>query len=232
MTDSHDLSFTSPSLTADTLAEPRRSRRDRERKAIRLAARHEFPARRRQTAPVAPQTSSPHMRTGDLCARALTVRRSAGDKLRVERRHRRRPGLGQQRVGQIRCAVCEWRGGRHAAARDGSCERRQGEQQDGSTRHLGSSFGGAPRGGGFTVGTVARYTSGQAWARRATIRNMTLGDTELVWVEPRGTRRLPAIKQIDLRVEKRFSLGRSRQLGISGDVFNLTNQGVPNSDLL
>jgi len=61
---------------------------------------------------------------------------------------------------------------------------------------------------------------------------MTLGDTELVWVEPRGTRRLPAIKQIDLRVEKRFSLGRSRQLGISGDVFNLTNQGVPNSDLL
>src|SRR4029078_11207646 len=50
MTDSHDLSFPALSLTADTLAEPRRSRRDRERKAMRLAARHEFPARRRQTA--------------------------------------------------------------------------------------------------------------------------------------------------------------------------------------
>ena len=91
--------------------------------------------------------------------------------------------------------------------------------------------GDIPLWGGVTLATVFRYTSGQAWARRATIRNMTLGGTEIVSVEPRGARRLPAIEQIDARVEKKVPLGRAGRLGIGVDVFNVTNQGVPNSDL-
>ena len=87
-----------------------------------------------------------------------------------------------------------------------------------------------PRWGGVSIGAVYRYTSGQTWARRATIRNLNQGFSR-IWMEPRGSRRLPAINNLDLRVEKLVALGRSLRLSISADVFNVTNQGVPNSDV-
>ena len=87
-----------------------------------------------------------------------------------------------------------------------------------------------PRWGGVTLGAVYRYTSGQTWARRATFRNLNQGFSQ-IWMEPRGSRRLPAINNLDLRMEKLVALGRSLRLGISADVFNVTNQGVPNSDV-
>ena len=47
-------------------------------------------------------------------------------------------------------------------------------------------------------------------------------------IEPRGTRRLEAGKELDLRIEKTFPLGSAgRTLGVYADVFNITNQGVP-----
>ena len=87
-----------------------------------------------------------------------------------------------------------------------------------------------PRWRGLTVGAVYRHTSGQTWARRATIRDLNQG-SERIWMEPRGSRRLPAINNLDLRVEKQISVGRSLRMGISADVFNVTNQSVPNSDV-
>ena len=63
-----------------------------------------------------------------------------------------------------------------------------------------------PLWGGFNLSGVYRYTTGYAWGRRAVIRGLRHG-SERVWVEPWGTRRLPPIRQLDLRVETTFSLG-------------------------
>src|SRR5262249_37995323 len=46
------------------------------------------------------------------------------------------------------------------------------------------------------------------------------------FAEPRGSRRLPPQNEIDLRVEWRHDLG-STQLGVTADIFNLTNRTQP-----
>ncbi|MGH9141809.1 MAG: TonB-dependent receptor [Vicinamibacterales bacterium] len=82
-----------------------------------------------------------------------------------------------------------------------------------------------PAFGGFTVSAVYRYTTGLAWGRTASIRGLTQG-SETVRIEPIGTRRTPAVNNIDLRAEKTFPLGGSRSAGVYLDLFNLNNQGV------
>jgi len=80
--------------------------------------------------------------------------------------------------------------------------------------------------GGFNLSTVYRYSTGLAWGRIATIRNLPQG-SESVRVEPIGTRRAPAVNYIDVRAEKTFPLGAAgRTAGIVLDIFNLNNQGV------
>lgn len=45
--------------------------------------------------------------------------------------------------------------------------------------------------------------------------------------EPTGTRRTPAINNLDLRIEKTFPLGAARRhAGVYVDFYNVTNQGV------
>jgi hypothetical protein len=86
-----------------------------------------------------------------------------------------------------------------------------------------------PYWGGFNVSGVYRYITGAAWGRRATITELDQG-SELVRIEPRGTRRVDALNNIDLRVEKTFTFGRAgRTAGLFVDVFNLNNQGIPDS---
>jgi hypothetical protein len=82
--------------------------------------------------------------------------------------------------------------------------------------------------GGISVGAIYRYTPGQRWARRAQIRTSQIIDTLLV--EPKGSRRLPAINNLDFRIEKDLRLGGIGRIGLAADIFNVTNQGVPNSD--
>jgi hypothetical protein len=79
--------------------------------------------------------------------------------------------------------------------------------------------------GGFNVSAVYRYTTGLAWGRTASIRNLTQG-SETVRIEPIGTRRTPAVNFVDLRVEKTFPFASSRSAGVFLDLFNLNNQGV------
>lgn len=87
-----------------------------------------------------------------------------------------------------------------------------------------------PAWGGFNASAVYRYTTGQAWGRRARITGFNQGG-EVVLMEPWGTRRLPAINRVDLRLEKTLDIPRAAgRLGLFFDIFNLTNQGVPNSD--
>ena len=70
--------------------------------------------------------------------------------------------------------------------------------------------------------------TGGAWGRTFVATGLAQGP-EVIRVEPRGTRRLPAINQLDLHVEKTLRV-RGRVLGAFVDVFNVSNQGVPDSD--
>jgi hypothetical protein len=83
--------------------------------------------------------------------------------------------------------------------------------------------------GGFTIGGVYRYMSGSAWGRTFIARGLQQG-TATVLAEPRGTRRVDAINNLDLRIEKIIPLGGQRAMGLFADVFNVTNRGVPDSD--
>ena len=75
----------------------------------------------------------------------------------------------------------------------------------------------------FTMGSLSNASTAD-WAPQWTLRQ----GNATIRVEPRGTRRTGALKQIDLRVEKTLTLGSpARQAGIYADVFNLGNQGLP-----
>lgn len=80
--------------------------------------------------------------------------------------------------------------------------------------------------GGFNVGAVYRYISGQALSRTAVFR-LTQGNTT-IRVEPRGTFPTGATNQIDLRFDKTIPLAKNkgRTLSIYLDIFNANNQGV------
>jgi hypothetical protein len=75
----------------------------------------------------------------------------------------------------------------------------------------------------ITAAANFEHRSGNPWARQvrftggATIPNITLN------VEPFGTRRLPHTNQLDLRVEKAFTLPRGQRATARMNVFNLTN---------
>lgn len=83
--------------------------------------------------------------------------------------------------------------------------------------------------GGFTFSGVYRYMTGSAWGRTFVATGLGQG-VEQILAEPRGTRRVDAIKNLDLRLEKTVALRGNRRLGVFGDVFNVLNQGVPDSD--
>jgi hypothetical protein len=86
-----------------------------------------------------------------------------------------------------------------------------------------------PYWGGFMLSGVYRYMTGQAWSRTAVVTGFAQG-TQRIRIDPQGTERLPAINRLDIRVEKTLSI-HSSTLGLFADVFNVWNQGVPNSDV-
>jgi hypothetical protein len=87
-----------------------------------------------------------------------------------------------------------------------------------------------PYWGGFNISGIYRYITGAAWGRRAGIRDLDQG-SETVRIEPRGTHRVDALNNFDFRVEKTFVFGQqSRTAGVFVDIFNVNNQGIPNSE--
>jgi hypothetical protein len=85
--------------------------------------------------------------------------------------------------------------------------------------------------GGTMVSGVYRYMTGQAWGRNAIIRGLPQGVAR-VRIEPVGTRRASDINQLDFRAEKTMRLtAGGGTLGLFADVFNVFNQGVPDSNV-
>jgi len=79
---------------------------------------------------------------------------------------------------------------------------------------------------GFNVSGYFRYLDGTRWTR--TIRSIDLGlslpqGTVTIYAEPRGSRKLPPLKILDLRVEKTFNILSGRKIGLFVDVFNVLN---------
>jgi hypothetical protein len=77
----------------------------------------------------------------------------------------------------------------------------------------------------FNVLTSANleHRSGTAWARTATFSNGARVGNQTLRVEPIGSRRLPAINLLDLRVEKRFALPRGQSVSARLNIFNALN---------
>src|SRR6185503_23138 len=87
-----------------------------------------------------------------------------------------------------------------------------------------------PWAGGTMVSGIYQYMTGRAWGR--TWMATGLIGPRLVRIEPIGTRRAPAINMGSLRVEKTIPVLRSKgTLGIYVDLYNVGNQGVPDSNM-
>ena len=88
-----------------------------------------------------------------------------------------------------------------------------------------------PRWGGTMLSGIFRYTTGQAWGRNAFVTGLRQGVAR-IRIEPVGTRRAPAINQFDFRAEKTMRItAAGGTLGVFADVFNVFNQGVPDSNI-
>jgi hypothetical protein len=86
---------------------------------------------------------------------------------------------------------------------------------------------------GFLVGANYLFQSGRAWARRARISEPDLGfpsAPEINIEERDGSRRVPNQSNLDLRLQKAFSLRKNVKFAVFGDVLNVfnsdTNEGV------
>ncbi|MBC7349754.1 MAG: TonB-dependent receptor [Candidatus Aminicenantes bacterium] len=84
---------------------------------------------------------------------------------------------------------------------------------------------------GIMISGYYRLLDGQRWTRR--VRSSDLGvtlpqGTVTIYAEPRGSRSLPPLTILDLRVEKSFRLpGKFGQFGVFCDIFNVTNVAIP-----
>lgn len=90
-----------------------------------------------------------------------------------------------------------------------------------------------PGWGGFVIGAVFRHETGVRWGRVLNLPPGILSPTEFVTIraEPRGARALPSVNNLDLRVETTWPVRSAGRLALFGDVFNVTNQGVPTAVL-
>jgi hypothetical protein len=76
---------------------------------------------------------------------------------------------------------------------------------------------------GVIASAVYYYTSGQTFTR--TVRETVVrGQSPEIFAEPRGSRRLGARTSLDMKLEKQFSIGDRRRLGVTFEGFNLMNE--------
>jgi hypothetical protein len=71
--------------------------------------------------------------------------------------------------------------------------------------------------------------SGEYWERSVQFRGPSGSriPTQVLRVEPRGSRQADSLKMLDIRAEKRFELGGTRRLSVTLNVYNLLNANSP-----
>lgn len=71
--------------------------------------------------------------------------------------------------------------------------------------------------------------SGEYWERSVQFRGPSGSriPTQVLRVEPRGSRQADSLKMLDIRAEKRFELGGTRRLSVTLNVYNLLNTNSP-----
>jgi hypothetical protein len=79
--------------------------------------------------------------------------------------------------------------------------------------------------GGFTAGAIARYQDGQPFSRLVVVQGLNQG-TEAVQAYPNGDSRFTFTGSLDLRLQKRFSVGAARLDAIfdAYDLFTRSNE--------
>lgn len=75
---------------------------------------------------------------------------------------------------------------------------------------------------GILLSSLYRYGSGFPFTRQLVVTGLPQGPVT-VNAEPRGARETDSYHLVDARVEKTFTLGQARRLGLILDAFNLTN---------
>ncbi|MCX7973895.1 MAG: hypothetical protein N3B16_05275, partial [Candidatus Aminicenantes bacterium] len=86
---------------------------------------------------------------------------------------------------------------------------------------------------GILISGYYRYLDGQRWTR--VIRSVDLGvslaqGTTTIYAEPRGSRKMPPLSMLDLRLEKRVNLpAKVGSIGLFVDIFNVFNVAIPTS---
>jgi hypothetical protein len=83
----------------------------------------------------------------------------------------------------------------------------------------------------YGILTSANYDirSGEYWERTVQFRGPSGSriPTQVLRVEPRGSRQVDALKMLDIRAEKRFELGGMRRLSLTLNVYNVLNSNSP-----
>ncbi len=76
---------------------------------------------------------------------------------------------------------------------------------------------------GINLSGYFRYLSGVPYTRTVNSKDLGLPFSETVFAEPRGSRRLPSLAILDLRLEKELKAGEGIGFKVFGDVFNVLN---------
>ncbi len=77
---------------------------------------------------------------------------------------------------------------------------------------------------GINLSGYFRYLTGLPYTRTVNSKDLGLPFSETIFAEPRGSRNLPDLRILDLRVEKEFKLKEKMTFKVFADVFNLFNE--------
>jgi Carboxypeptidase regulatory-like domain/TonB-dependent Receptor Plug Domain len=83
---------------------------------------------------------------------------------------------------------------------------------------------------GFLVSTNIQHQTGRPWARQIKVSGLGFAAPPTIYMEPLdGSRRLPSLNIVDMRVQKSIPLNRGLQADLFADILNLTNSTAPES---
>jgi hypothetical protein len=70
------------------------------------------------------------------------------------------------------------------------------------------------------------YQTGMPWGRTVLVTGGPSTPSAIVRVEPIGTRYLPSLNLLDIRIEKSIRVANGKNLSVRGNIFNATNSNI------